>query len=108
MSTLIKEISEDLFDNEVIKSSHPVLVDFWAPWCGPCRMMPPLLEKIGNQYQDKLKIVKLNIDENPDVATKYNISSIPTLLLFKDGQIVEQIIGVKPLDELKKIIDEVL
>ncbi|MEK7309593.1 MAG: thioredoxin [Planctomycetota bacterium] len=108
MSDIIKEVTDQTFGNEVLKSSNPVLVDFWAPWCGPCRMLTPILTKLASQYQGKLKVVKLNTDENPDTATTYNISAIPTLLFFNGGQMVNQIIGVKPPDELKKIIDEVL
>ena len=108
MSDLIKEVTDQTFGNEVLKSSSPVLVDFWAPWCGPCRMLTPILTKLASQYEGKLKMVKLNIDDNPDTATTYNISAIPTLLLFKGGQLVNQITRVKPPEELKKIIDEVL
>lgn len=108
MSGFITEITDQSFDNAVIKADHSVLVDFWAPWCGPCRLLSPLLEKIAMQYKDKIKIVKLNTDENPEIASKYNISAIPTILFFKNGQVVEQIIGIRPLEEFKKIIDEVL
>jgi len=108
MSDTIKEVTDQVFENEVLKSGNPVLVDFWAPWCGPCRMLTPVLTKLASQYQGKLKVVKLNTDDNPETATTYNISAIPTLLFFKGGQIVNQVIGVKPPDELKKIIDEVI
>lgn len=82
MSGFITEVTDQSFDNEVIKAGHSVLVDFWAPWCGPCRLLSPLLEKIAVQYNDKIKIVKLNTDENPEIAGKYNISTIPTILFF--------------------------
>jgi thioredoxin 1 len=108
MSDIIKEVTDQTFGDEVLKSTSPVLVDFWAPWCGPCRMLTPILTKLASQYQDKLKVVKLNTDDNPDTATTYNISAIPTLLFFKGGQMVNQITGIKPPEELKKIIDEVL
>jgi thioredoxin 1 len=108
MNVLVKDVTDLTFANDVIKSNTLVLVDFWAPWCGPCRMMAPLLEKIASQYNGKLKVVKLNTEENPDTATKYNISAIPTLIIFKNGQIINQIIGIKPLEELKKTVDEVL
>jgi len=108
MSDLITEVTDQAFENEVLKSVGPVLVDFWAPWCGPCRMLTPILTKLASQYQGKIKVVKLNTDENPDTATKYNISGIPTLLFFKGGQLVNQVVGIKPPEELKKMIDEVL
>lgn len=106
MSELIKEVGDQTFESEVLKSAIPVLVDFWAPWCGPCRMLTPILEKLSVQYQGKIKMVKLNTDENPDTATTYNISSIPTLLFFNGGQLVNQAVGVKPQEELKKMIED--
>ncbi|MEW6025683.1 MAG: thioredoxin [Planctomycetota bacterium] len=108
MSDAIKEVTDGVFESEVLKSGSPVLVDFWAPWCGPCRMLSPILAKLASQYQEKLKVVKLNTDDNPETATTYNISAIPTLLLFKGGQIVNQVVGIKPPEELKKIIDAVV
>jgi thioredoxin 1 len=108
MSDFITEVTDQTFDTEVVKSGRSVLVDFWAPWCGPCRSLSPLLEKLAVEYKDKIKIVKVNIDENPEIASKYNISAIPTVLFFKNGQVMEQVIGIRPLDELKKITDEVL
>jgi len=108
MSDLIKEISDATFADEVTKSSGLALVDFWAPWCGPCRMLTSILEKIAAQYKDKLSIFKLNTDENPETAGKYNISAIPNLIFFKNGQVADQIVGVRPLEELKKNIDTLL
>ena len=88
------------FDADVLKSAEPVVVDFWAEWCGPCRMIAPALEEISGQIGDKVKIVKLNVDENPAIAAKYGIMSIPTLLLFKNGEIADRQVGAAPKQKL--------
>jgi len=98
-------VSEKNFDSEVLQSELPVLVDFWAEWCGPCRMVAPALEAIANEHSGRLKVVKLNVDEAPSVAAKYQIMSIPTLMLFKGGQIVERIVGAQPK---QKILEQIL
>ncbi|MCE2928424.1 MAG: thioredoxin [Candidatus Caenarcaniphilales bacterium] len=90
---MAEEIKDSNFDTEVLQSSIPVLVDFWAPWCGPCRMLAPTIDQLATEYQGKVKIVKLNTDENPDSAIKFRISSIPNLIIFKDGKPVDQLIG---------------
>lgn len=92
------------FDQEVIKSDLPVLVDFWAPWCGPCRMVGPVVEELAEQYKGKLKVVKVNTDENQEVAIKYGIRSIPTLGIFKGGEVVDGIIGAAPKQMLESKI----
>jgi thioredoxin 1 len=92
------------FDQEVLKSETPVLVDFWAPWCGPCRAIAPIVEELASEYEGKLKVVKLNTDENQDVAIKYGIRSIPTLGIFKDGKVVDAVIGTVPKNHLESKI----
>src|SRR3990172_2739517 len=103
-----KEVSDATFEQEVLKATHPVMVDFWAPWCGPCRMVAPIVEELSDEYDGKVNFVKLNTDDNPNTAVKYGIRSIPTLLVFKDGQPVGQIIGFRPKSDLKKRLDAVL
>ena len=99
------EVNESSFDDLVLKSESPVLVDFWAPWCGPCRRVAPIVEELAEEYDGKVSFTKLNTDESPSVAAKYNIFSIPTLLVFKGGQPVGQIIGFRPKQELKRHLD---
>lgn len=89
----VKEVDKTNFEEEVLKSEIPVMVDFWAPWCAPCRMIAPIVERLAERYQGQLKVVKLNVDENQEYAIRYQVMSIPTLLFFKDGQAVDRIIG---------------
>ena len=98
--TDIKNLSLDDFDNEISSSNTPVLVDFWAEWCGPCKMLGPILEEISEDLKDKLQVVKVNLDENQDLAMKYSIRSIPTLLLFKGGELVDTKVGLLPKGDL--------
>ena len=98
--TDIKNLSLDNFDNEISSSKIPVLVDFWAEWCGPCKMLGPILEEISEDLKDKLQVVKVNLDENQDLAMKYSIRSIPTLLLFKGGELVDTKVGLLPKSDL--------
>ena len=95
-----QEVGEQDFNETVLASDVPVLVDFWAEWCGPCRTVLPELEKISDEYKDKVRIVKLNIDENPGIASRYGIMSIPTIALFTDGGVKSQVIGARPKDDI--------
>ncbi len=102
------EFNDSNFENEVLKSDKPCLVDFWAEWCGPCRMVGPIVEEIAEEYADKLKVGKLNVDQNSQTAAKYGIMSIPTLLIFNGGKVVDQIVGAMPkkqfVERIKKIV----
>ncbi len=105
MSGKVGEVGDQNFDAEVLNSPVPVLVDFWAAWCAPCRMLAPVVDAIADKYEGKAKVVKLNVDENNLTSMKYNIKGIPTLLLFKDGVIKEQIVGNTTKDNISKMID---
>ena len=102
------EITDDNFETEVIKSDKPVLIDFWAVWCGPCQMQNPILEEISKDFEGKAKIAKLNVDENPETASKYQVMSIPTLMIFNNGSSVKQMVGVQSRDVLAKELNSVV
>jgi thioredoxin 1 len=102
------DVSDAQWDQEILKSDLPVLVDFWAPWCGPCRMVSPIVEELADEYNGKVAFYKLNTDDNVNTASKYGIRSIPTLLVFKGGEIVDQLIGFRPKSDLKRSIDKAL
>ena len=108
MAGAVAEFSESNFEQEVLKSPTPVLVDMWAAWCGPCRMITPIVEELAGTYQGKIKMGKLNVDDHPQVAAQYRIMNIPTLLLFKGGQEVDRIVGVVPKQELARRIEKVI
>ena len=98
------KVTDSSFEQDVLQSSEPVVVDLWAEWCGPCRMIAPALEEIAGEMKGKVKVVKLNIDENPNVTTEYGVQSIPTLLLFKDGKVASKKVGAAPKGELQRWI----
>ncbi len=103
MSDNLMQVTDANFEDSVVKSAKPVVLDFWAPWCGPCRMMEPVLEEASTEWADKLVVGKLNVDENPGTATKFDILSIPTLLVFADGQVVKKLVGAMPK---KRLLEE--
>ena len=102
------EIEETKFDEAVLKADKPVMVDFWAPWCGPCRMVAPVVEELAEDFDGKVDFVKVNVDDSPKIAGKYGIMSIPTLMIFKAGEPVDTIIGFRPKEELQKSLETAL
>jgi len=102
------EVSDTTFDQEVLKSSVPVLIDFWAPWCGPCKAIAPVVEELAGAYNGRLKVVKMNVDDNPQTPSKYGVRGIPNLILFKGGNVADQIIGAAPKAHLVRAIDRAL
>jgi thioredoxin 1 len=107
-SANIKHVTDSSFDGEVLKSPTPVLVDFWAPWCGPCKAIAPVLDELADDYAGKLKVVKMNVDENPETPARYGVRGIPNLLLIKGGQVKDQIIGAVPKGHLVRAVDQAL
>ena len=102
----VKELSDHDFETEVLHSAEPVLVDFWAPWCGPCRMIAPVVEELARENQPGLKVAKINIDDSPNTAAAYGVSSIPTLMIFKGGEVADRFVGVQPKKRLQDAIDQ--
>ena len=105
MSDNVHEISDASFENDVVKSETPVFVDFWAPWCGPCRAVAPIVEELASQYQGKLKVAKMNVDDSPEVAQKFMVTSIPTFILFKNGQAADRTMGAMPKGQFQRFIE---
>jgi thioredoxin 1 len=102
----VTELSDSDFEAEVLKAGQPVLVDFWAPWCGPCRMIAPVIEELASENLGAVKVTKVNIDESPNVAATYGVSSIPTIAIFKGGQVVDRFVGVQPKKRLQDALDQ--
>jgi thioredoxin 1 len=101
----VSQVSDASFDGDILKSLVPVLVDFWAPWCGPCRSVAPIVDDLANQYAGKIKVAKINVDESTEVAMRYQITSIPTFILFKNGEVADRALGALPKSEFVKLID---
>ncbi len=104
----IPQVSDSSFDSDVLKADIPVLIDFWAPWCGPCRAIAPIVEELASEYEGRLKIAKMNVDDNPQTPAQYGVRGIPNLILFKDGEVKQQIVGAVPKAHLVKAIDAVV
>ncbi len=104
----ITDVTDATFEDEVLKSETPVLVDFWAEWCAPCRAIAPIVKELADQYGEKIKVVKINIDDSPQTPGNYGIRSIPTVLAFKDGQVAGQLTGARPRGDFEKLINDVL
>jgi thioredoxin 1 len=106
--TSMSDVTDASFQQQVLQAKNPVVVDFWAPWCGPCKIISPIVEELGEEYKGKVDVLKMNVDDNPQVSSQYGIMSIPTLIVFKNGQPVKSTIGAQPKENIKRMIDESL
>ena len=104
----VQQVSDASFDSDVLQADMPVLIDFWAPWCGPCKAIGPVVEELAGEYDGRLKVVKMNVDDNPQTPAQYGVRGIPNLILFKSGEVKQQIVGAVPKGHLVKAIDEVV
>jgi len=107
-SKKVVNITSDNFETEVINSTQPVLVDFWAEWCGPCRMLGPVIEQIAEQYPEKVKVGKVNVDSQVNLASKFRVMSIPTIMIFNNGEVVQKVVGARPKEEFENMINQVI
>ena len=107
MAGNVVQLTDSNFQQEVLQSSIPVLVDLWAPWCGPCRMLAPTIEELSKEYEGKVKVCKLNTDESPETAGGFDIGSIPTVLIFKGGQVVDRLVGLNPKKRFQEMLDQI-
>ena len=108
MSDHIQHVTDETFETEVLQADIPVLVDFWAEWCGPCKALGPVLENLADEYKEKIKVVKVNVDESPNAPQAYKVRGIPTMVFFRNGQLVDQLVGNQPRDAIKGVIEKVL
>jgi len=104
----VQQVTDESFDREVLKAELPVLIDFWAPWCGPCKAIGPVVDELAKEYAGKLKVVKMNVDDNPQTPSKYGVRGIPNLILFKGGEVKDQIVGAVPKSQLVKAVTQVV